>query len=610
MKHIDGKFISFIIVVTAFTIYLSMLLAPAFVPGDISASIVNLNNAIKHPFRIAEFSTLRVLKTMGVFLFVEFLFFAYYLSSTKNTRAGAEHGSERLKNPRELNRISSDKTYENNRILTKNIRLSIIGKAISLSKNTLVIGGMGSGKSFFTLIPNILQANTSFIVTDPSRELVRKTGFFLKKIKGYDVKVFDLEDMTHSCKYNFFKYIRNEDDIKRIVGMIFKSTVPKEHRGGTQDPMWEHMAQDLLTAYIAILWYRGKKEEQNIETLIWLMNEDTIIEDAKTGQRVRNSIIALFQDQEEREPGNIASSAYFSATDGAADTIRGVKSTLRGRIGKFLLPSVQNLMSRDELNLEEIGTKKTALFLCVPNEDSSFNFIISLIYAQLFPILYETAKKNPDLKLKIPVQVLIDEMANFVMPDDFISYLTTSRKHEISYMMFFQEMQQIERMFEKEFNTLIGTCNTVVYLGGSGHETNKKFSEQIGNETITTTSFNRSYGRNASFSRNESPSKREVLSPQEIERKIKGKKALCYVQGVGFAIDEKNNPYLHKNFKFTQGEKEGKEFDWTGEKRVSTAAKAQFRVSEAESDSIMTINIDDIINLYALENALGIEEHN
>lgn len=604
MRHEDKKTNIFLAIsFTLLTIYLAVLIAPA-VTDNLFTTLENLNGVLEDPLHLHICD--KTGKVVLVFLCVEFVAFSYWFAARRNTRQGKEHGSARIKDPDQAGKRFADKDYLKNRILTQNLRISVIGKAIKLSLNTLVIGGMGAGKSFYTLIPNLLQGNTSFVVTDPSKELVRKTGWFLKHIQHYDVQVFDLEDPESSLKYDFFAYIENEDDILRIVNMIFKATVDSKKNNSSMDPMWENMAKDWLLSLIALLWYRGTEDEQNIETVIWLMDEDYLLEDEHRN-RIQTPVMAMMDDLELRISGNLATRAYKSATDGAVETIRGVKSTLRGRLGKFLLPSIQSLLSRDELYLRQLGNKKTALFLVVPSEDSSFNFIISMLYAQLFPILYRQARQQEDNKLLVPVQFFIDEMANFVMPEDFVNYLTTSRKFGISYMMFIQEISQMEKLFpDKQFNTVAGTCNTIVYLGGSGHETNKTISGWIGNETVTAYSYNRSYGRNASYSKNEQLVKREVLSADEIDTELNDNQALVYIKGQGWFIDKKNDPKTHPNYKYTAGEKEGHTFDWSGKDLAGCKLQPLRKTSDMVREPDLVIDLDKL-DLRKRQERLGIE---
>lgn len=600
LKSIDvRKKIPYIIFTLILWILISLFLVNLFSENGINNILKNAEMLSKHPIRILHFRKSFFLVFPVVSILGYSALFAY---GSKNFRRGEEHGSARLRDPTFVNSKISDKKYQNNRILTKNIRISVTGRKIPLSLNTLVLGGMGSGKSFFTLIPNLLQANTSYIITDPSKELIKSCGQFLKD-NGYKVTVLDCEKFIGSARYNFFKYINSDLDIKRITDIIFQSTVEKEKRSSNSDPMWENMAKDYLQALIGLIYYMGSKEEQNIDTLIWLLNEDKMIE-GEDGRRKETVVSSMFRELEDRLGPNAISDSYSSATDGEVATIRGVKSTLRGRIGRFLLPEVRELMRRDELELEKIGTEKSALFLAMPSEDTSFNFIISMVYAQLFPILYRVARSQPDNKLPVPVQFMIDEMANFVMPDDFISYLTTSRKHDISYMMFFQEFSQVEKMFNKEKNTLIGTCNTFLYLGGSGYEANKYISEWIGKETVTTENYSRNYGKSGSSSRSQNQGARNVLTPDEIDS-LKDDEALLYVKGLGFSMDNKNNPKRHPNFKYTSFVT-GESYDWSGKELLEGTSHKVHGQLDSEIPVYEIRNIEEI-DIFTFEKDYGIE---
>ena len=574
---------------TIFFLWLAVFLAPIFDPSGLSGTLNNFNNAKLHPFDLKWCDNTP--KFIIFFLFFEFILGAYMVViGARNTRSGEEQGSARLKSPVMINKYLSDKDFFKNRILSEKVKISITGKKAPISLNTLVVGGMGAGKSWKMVGPNLLQANTSFVATDPSRELVEDYGYFLK-MQGYKVKVLDCINLERSTRYNFFNYIASEDDILRIVNAIFQSTVSKEKRGGSNsDPMWENMAQDYLVALIALIYYRGKKEEQNIETIIWLMNEDFLL-DAQ-GRRERTCVMDMFDKLEEDIPGNLATSAYRSATDGDVVTIRGVKSTLRGRVGKFLLPSIQNLMSDDEMEFDKIGSEKTALFLCVPTEDSSFNFLVSLVYCQLIPILYRQARNSPGRHLPIPLQFIMDEMTNFVLPDEHIQNLTTARKHWMSYMMFIQELGQLKQQFKEEDETLIGTCNTVVYLGRSGNKTNKYFSEWMGEETVYSASQNTSYGAKGSHSKNVSPQKRAVYFPDELDTKILPDECIIYTAGKGFCKDNKFSPLKHPNYKYAAGGSEGRIFDYGGEglKRLVVKPAITTAQKTAKPDIIVDIS--------------------
>ena len=536
------------VLTTALLVWLAVWIAPIFAPEGLSATLENFERAKMHPFAL-EWTDRTPKYIMGA-LIIAFLTGIFVYSTRTHTRNGKEQGSAHLNSARAIGRYLRDKDFHKNRILSKNIRVSITGrKAPVPSLNTMVIGGMGSGKSFFLVLPNLLQGNTSVVVTDPARQLVKSTGWYRKHIAKNRVVVLDLENPEISTKYNFFEYIHRELDIEKTVQMLFKSTVEKERRlGSNSDPMWELMAQDMLYSYIALIWLRGFDYEQNISTLVYLMEEDFLLQDSN-GKRVITPVMQMFEQLDRDMPNNVATRKYKSATEGEVVTIRGVKSTLRGRIGKFLLPSIQELMSKDEMHLERIGKEPTTVYLCVPNEDHSFNFIVSLFYSQLFNELYVDAKASEGEHLQIPVQFFMDEMANFAVPDEFDNYLTTGRKHWMSYMMFFQEKGQIDSMFDKKASVVIGTCNTFVYLGDSGHETNKYLSEWIGDETIDTVSYTRSY--KSGGSRNINRSKRALFFANEMDTEIPPNECLVYTSRKGWAQDLKYNPKQHKNFKYS-----------------------------------------------------------
>ena len=274
---------------TVLSLLLSLFLSNIYSEKGLSGTLEKIDVINNNYLKI--FSLNKYFFIIFPILFLIFLLVPY-LNLGKNFKRGYEHGSARLEDANVINKEISDKEYENNRILTEHIRLSITGRKTLASLNTLVLGGMGSGKSFFTLIPNILQANTSFVITDPSKELVKATGNFLKR-KGYKVIVLDLEDFIYSAKYNFFKYINSDADIKRITDIIFKSTIPPKLIGGSQDPMWDNMAKDYLQALIGLIYYMGASDEQNINTLIWLLNEDKLMVDVRIkceNENTQNSI--------------------------------------------------------------------------------------------------------------------------------------------------------------------------------------------------------------------------------------------------------------------------------------------------------------------------------
>lgn len=468
-----------------------------------------------------------------------------YGSTRGNRRTGEEYGSAKWGNPKSLCRKYADRTFQKNRLLTQNVRISTTGRPIRINQMSLVLGGSGTGKSYFYAKPNLLQANTSYIVLDPAGELVAATGNFLEE-EGYKVRVLDLAEPERSWHYNPFWYLRKEADILRLVKILFQATVPKDSK--SSDPMWDNLAEILCIAYVALLYDFGSPEEKNMRTLMWISQEDTIEEDENGGVK-ENAIMAFFQMIEQREPEHLAVKAYKSATKGAAKTRLSVQATLQGRLEKFNLESVCRMTDYDELELARIGMEKTALFLVIPAEDTSMNFMISMLYGQLFPLLYETAKQSPGLKLPEPTHILMDEFSNVKVPDEFMTYLTTGRKHKISFSILIQSISQLEKMYPKsEYETLIGNCDQFLYLGSNEHKTQKLISEWMGKETIQVKTSNISKGRNGQYSENEQKIARNLLEPDEVDTQIGEEYAILKIRGNRFILDKKIDPKKHPNY--------------------------------------------------------------
>lgn len=573
--------ILFFFVGLLFCVFFGILLAP-YVTDDIYGTIAAL--AALEGFGKIEI----VQKTPQTIMAVSVIYLIIYLgmaNTIKPARTGEEHGSAKWQNAKDVNRAVSSKEFCKNRILSANLKIAVIGKSPLPSVNSFCVGGMGQGKSYYFVIPNILQAASSMVITDPSGELAARTGDFLKE-KGIKVKVVDIEKLSSSLRYNFFRYIKSEEDILAIADTIFDATVENE-KEGSKDPMWDNLAKDRLVAYIVLLWLSGDIKDRNMDTLLWLFEQDVTIEN-KDGSRQENAVSMMFDDLEMCYPGNIATSKYLSSTRGAAVTVRGVDSSLSGRLGRFMLPEVRSMMQTDELALEMIGKEKTALFLVVPAENKSLNFLVSMIYAQLFRVLYEQARRENDKRLAVPVQFYLDEMANIVLPKDFPTYLTTGRKHGISFVGILQDLAQAEKIFSgKVYETVIGTSSSFLYLGGSGKHTDEYISKWIGTQTILTQTQSVSYGMRGSSSKSLQPTARDLIKPEELGA-LPLSKCIVYVQGKGWVMDNKYNPKTHPGYKEC-ADVTGRYYDW---RRQNEAA--QIEVIPHHVGAAIEINLDEI----------------
>lgn len=531
-------------------------------------------------------------KVIIIFWIIYAIAVMYIASLPKPQRSGEEEGSSKFIDAAKLvKKLKDNKNPFNDRILSAKVRTTLFGERALASLNSLVVGGMGMGKSFYILTANILQANTSFVVTDPSGELARNTGWFLKHLAGYKVKVVDVDNISNSIHYNFFKYIKTEEDILTLVDIIFDATA-EEKQNSAQDPMWDLMAKARLVAYIALVTARGSDIEKNIDTVLWLFENDVVARD-KDGNLIETPVMALFNDEEMRNPGNLATRNYMASHRGADETIMGVDSTVSARLSLFLLKPVRSMMSNDELELEKIGKEKTALFLVIPSEKRTFNFIVSMIYTQSFQTLYREAKKEKSLKLPVPVQFLLDEMTNIQLPKDFVEGLTTGRKFNILYMMFVQELAQLETKFKnKKHETVIGTCSTFVYLGASGKNTNEYIAKWIGRQTITTQDSTINYGRHGGSSKQFHHRGRDLIDAAELE-KLPSQECIVNIKGHGWTRDKKYETAKHPNFKY-HASANGEYFDWSGEANVN--CQIEPAGNDIEMRDVINIDIDKISN--------------
>lgn len=402
-----------------------------------------------------------------------------------------------------------------NMILSQNVFLSMRGKETFRNNNILVIGGSGAGKSRFFAKPNILQANASFVITDPSGELLQANGNYLREM-GYDIKVFNLVDMNLSHTYNPFSYIRDQDEngVYQMINTFILNTTPAGK--SSSDPFWENAEKMLLTAICFLLFEsyvddNGNKIDGTFAEVTRLIGY-AIPE--KEGAKTKLDVI--FEEVEKVNPESIALFNYKNFKQAAGDTAKSIVISAQARLFPFSLPSVKNLTSSNSIDFKTIGEKKTALFAILPSADTSFNWIVSLLYSQLFESLYYQAEHNESKSLAVPVRFILDEFANIGKIPDFTNKLATMRKYDISCSVILQNLNQLEKMYEKDYKSIVGNCDTTVFLGSGEKDTMEYFSKVLGSTTIYKKSTGESLGRNRSISRNEDVIKRELMTPDEI----------------------------------------------------------------------------------------------
>ena len=522
-------------------IYLALCAAP-YIENGLLGIIEGITAGIENPksIRICEDSP----KTVLVFLAVYAAAIAVYISTKKNYRKGEEHGSAKWGDVKAVNKRYEQTPAAANKILTQNLRIGLDGRKHRRNLNILVIGGSGAGKTRFFCKPNIMQANTSFVVLDPKGEILRDTGRLLEE-RGYEVRVLDLINMDKSHCYNPFVYLQDDNDVQRLVTNLFKSTTPKNAQ--SQDPFWDTAASMLLLALIFYLRYEAPVEEQNFPMVMEMLRYGEVREDDDS---YISPLDSLFFNLETREPAHIAVKYYKNYRSGSAKTLKSIQITLAARLEKFNLESIASLTATDELEIPLLGEKKMALFALIPDNDSSFNFLVSILYTQLFQQLFYAADHLHGGSLPVHVHFLMDEFANVSLPDDFDKILSVMRSRGVSVSIILQNLAQLKALFEKQWESIVGNCDSFLYLGGNEQSTHKYVSELLGKDTIDTNTYGKSSGRGGNYSTNYQITGRELMTPDEV-RKLDNRYALAFIRGESPIMDFKYDILKHPDIKAT-----------------------------------------------------------
>lgn len=523
-------------------VWFGLLVAP-FVSGGFVEIIIGFPKAMETPFKISLCED--SLKTVLVFLVSYALCIVILLSSEKNYRRGVEYGSAKWGNVAEVNRKYADKDPFKNRIFTANVRMGLDGRKHFRNLNTLVVGGSGSGKSRFYAKVNLLQANTSFFVLDCKGELLRDTGALLEK-EGYEIRVLDLLNMEKSHCFNPFSYLENDNDIQKLISILFKATTPKS--SGNQDPFWDMAAGMLLSALIFYLKYEAPEEEQNFAMALEMLRAGEVREE---DEGYKSALDELFDYLEMEDPYHIAVKYYRDYQKSAGKTAKSIQITLASKLEKFNLSSVEALTATDEMDIASIGEKKVALFALISDNDPSFNFLVSMLYGLTFETLFNLADRKYQGALPVHVHFLMDEFANVSLPDSFENKLSTMRSRNISASVIIQNISQLKALFEKQWESIIGNCDEFLYLGGNEPSTLKTIVEYyLGKETIDTNTYGKSSGRGGSYSTNYQKAGRELMDASEL-RMLDNKKALLFIRGEPPLKDFKYDILNHPNVKYT-----------------------------------------------------------
>ena len=521
-------------------VWLALLIAPYLSEG-LPGLIANFGSVMNNPFNIqlcedSSRAVLILLLAYGVGLGI-------YISNDRNYRRREEHGSARWGIAHVVNRKYADKNWAHNKILTQNVSIGMDGRKHRRNLNVLVCGGSGAGKTRFYAKPNLMNADCSYVVLDPKGEMLRDCGEHLSKT--HDVKVIDLINMEKSHCYNPFVYLKTDNDIQRLVTNLFKNTTPKGSQ--SQDPFWDQAASMLLLALVFYLHYEAPEDEQNFPMVMEMIRAGEVREDMED---FHSPLDELFDRLEMKNPDHIALKYYRNYRSGSAKTLKSIQITLVARLEKFNLESLAGITQTDEMDLWSIGEKKTVIFAVIPDNDSSFNFIVGMLYTQLFQQLYYQADQIHGGRLPVHVHFLMDEFANVALPDEFDKLLATMRSREISVSIIIQNMAQLKALFEKQWESIVGNCDEFLYLGGNEQSSHKYVSELLGKETIDTNTYGQSRGRNGSYSTNYQVSGRELMTPDEV-RMLDNQYALLFIRGERPIKDFKYDILKHPNVRYT-----------------------------------------------------------
>ena len=524
--------------------WVAILLADAIQPGRNLFELMEvLTEKLNHPFQFHY--TEYTIKSMLVCTLLYAAGIGIFYSSQKNYRRGEEHGSARWGDARQICKKYSQKPYSQNILLTQNFRISLDTHKHRRCLNILVVGGSGAGKSRGFALPNIMQCCCSMVITDPKAELLRKTGGLLEK-KGYEVRVFDLINPDTSFCYNPFEYVHDDKDVLRLISNLIQNTTPKGSQ--SSDPFWEKSETALLQALMLYLLHEAPPEEQNFAMIMEMLGSAQVKEE---DEDYESPLDILFDRLEMRDPDSIAVKQYHIYKQAAGKTAKSILISVGVRLAAFNLPQIAKLTNTDELDLSSMGERKVALFCCIPDADTSLNYLVGMIYSQLFQTLYYMADRVHGGALPVPVNCIMDEFPNVSLPNEFEKILATCRSRSIYCSIIIQNMSQLKALFKDSWESLVGNCDEFLYLGGNEKETHKYVSELLGKETIDTNTYGQTKGKSGSYSTNFQQSGRELLQPDEV-RMLDNQNALLFIRGERPILDAKYDLMKHHNIRYTE----------------------------------------------------------
>ena len=512
-------------------VWLALLLAQSL-GGGLPELLRNLTAALEQPTNIIW--TDKSLPTILICLAAYGMAVLLYRTNQGRTRDGEEHGSAAWATPASVNAQFAQK---DSIPLTQHIRLGLDTHKHRRSLNVLVIGGSGAAKTRSFVLPNILTANTNYVITDPKSEVLLATGGYLKE-QGYDVRVLNLVNLEQSDGYNPFCYLRDEKDVLKLVNNLIQSTTPKGSH--ESDPFWTKAETALLQAIILMLFQEAPEYEQNFSMVMRVLEYAEVREEDEGHV---SPLDLLFESIERRKPDSVAVRQYKVFKLAAGKTAKSILVSTAVRLAPFNLPQIQALTDHDDMDLYTLGEKKVALYAVIPDNDNTLNFLVSLLYAQAFQALYYSADQIHHGPLPRHVRFVLDEFAAMPLPG-FTRELATMRSRSISASVIIQNMAQIKELYKDSWETIPGNCDTILYLGGNESSTHKYVSEMLGKATIDTKTHGQTKGKSGSYSTNFQMSGRELLTPDEV-RKLDNRYALLFIRGASPVMDEKYDLMHH-----------------------------------------------------------------
>ena len=506
--------------------------------GGLPDLISNLTSALQSPLNIhwTEHSLMSILACSGLYV----MGICLYQSTQGRTRDGEEHGSAQWASPRQVNAMFCQKQ---NKILTQHVKLGLDAHKHRRSLNVLVIGGSGAAKTRSYVLPNILEANTNYVITDPKMEVLTATGGYLKQ-KGFDLRVLNLVNLEQSDGYNPFRYLRDEKDVLRLVNNLIQATTPKGSH--ESDPFWTKAETALLQAIILMLFQEAPEQEQNFSMVMRVLEYAEVKEE---DEEYVSPLDLLFNAIERENPTSVAVRQYKVFKMAAGKTAKSILVSTAVRLAPFNLPQIQAITDHDDMDLYTLGEKKCALYAVIPDNDTTYNFLVSLLYSQVFQTLYYCADQIHHGPLPQHVHFVLDEAPSVNLPG-LPRELSTMRSRNISCSTIIQNMAQIKELFKDSWETIPGNSDSLLYLGGNESSTHKYISEALGKSTIDTKTHGETKGRTGSWSTNMQISGRELLTPDEV-RRLDNRYAILLIRGAGPVMDLKYDLNKHPAIRYT-----------------------------------------------------------